>query len=299
MLLAAQESSSRRGGGIVRDSWRSTKGRSVSARQAKAKEVSRQVGVRADYSQELLGLMARVLTLTGHSPRQLASQFHSLCQRLKEPKHPCDPFSLHFIWDLPHVMARWHSDPQYLDSRGSPLALPLKGPGPSVTSLIERVLPDADTEAVVETLRQVGGIRRSGGRYRPTGRQLALQHQRVIGWLHGLTLLLGLLRTIEHNIAHPDGATLLERAAINPKFPVRYLPEMHQRFKDRATTFLWQTDGEMRKRERPSDPGEAVRLGVGIFAFEDPLTTGRVGRASRGTAQRARRIRISRRARKR
>lgn len=270
----------------------------MTSRRAKPKELSRQVGAQADYSRELLLLMARVLTLTGHSPGRLASQFHSICRRLKEPKHPRDPFSLHFVWDLPHVMARWHSDPQYLDSRGLPLALPLKGPGPSVTSLIERVLPDANTEAVVEALRQIDGIRRRGDRYRPTGRQLALQHQRVIGWLHGLTMLLGLLRTVEHNIAHPEGATLLERAAVNPRFPVRYLPEMHQRFKDRAGTFLWQTDGEMRKRERPTEPGEAVRLGVGIFAFEDPSTTGRTGRARSGTVSKSR-ARISRKARNR
>jgi hypothetical protein len=271
----------------------------VNARRGKPKALFHQIGARTDYSQELLLLLGRVLTLTGHSPKQLASEFHTICRRLKEPKHPRDLVSLHFVGDLPHVMARWHSDPQYLDSHGAPLALPLKGPGPSVTSLIERVLPDADTEAVVEALRQLDGIRRSGGRYRPTGRQLALQHQRVIGWLHGLTLLLGLLRTVEHNIAHPEGATLLERAAINPRFPVRYLPEMHQRFKDRAGTFLWQTDGEMRKRERPTEPGDAVRLGLGIFAFEDPLTTGRAGRPPRGTASRARRTRMSRKARKR
>ena len=271
----------------------------MSTRRTNPTERSRQVSAPADYSQELLLLMARVLTLTGHSPGRLASQFSAICRRLKEPKHPRGAFSLHFVWDLPHVMARWHSDPQYLDSRGAPLALPLKGPGPSVTSLIERVLPHADTEAVVEALRRVDGIRRMGGRYRPTGRQLALQHQRVIGWLHALTMLLGLLRTVEHNIAHPEGATLLERAAINPRFPVRYLPEMHQRFKDRATTFLWQTDGEMRKRERPSDSSDAVRLGVGIFAFEDPLTTGRTSRTRRGTASGARRTRIPRRTRKR
>ena len=269
------------------------------SRRVKPKDRSRSAGVRADYSQELLLLMARVLTLTGHSPGYLASQFQGICRRLKEPKHPRDPFSLHFVWDLPHVMARWHSDPQYLDSRGAPLALPLKGPGPSVTSLIERVLPHADISAVIEALRQVDGIHLRGGRYRPTGRQLALQHQRVIGWLHGLTMLLGLLRTVEHNIAHPEGATLLERAAINPRFPARYLPEMHQRFKDRATTFLWQTDGEMRKRERPSDPADTVRLGVGIFAFEDPLTSGRAGRTAKRPASRARPPRFSRKARSR
>lgn len=271
----------------------------MNAKRAKAKEPSPERGASAEYSRELLLLMARVLTLTGHSPKGLARQFQSICRRLKEPKHPWDPLSLHAVWDLPHVMARWHSDPQYLDSRGAPLALPLQGPGPSVTSLVGRVLPHGDPEAVLGALRQVNAIRRQGGRYRPVGRQLTLKHQRVISWLHGLTLLLGLLRTVEHNIAHPDGETLLERAAVNPRFPIRYLPEMHRRFKDRAGTFLWQTDGDMRKRERPSDPADTVRLGVGIFAFEDPLTTGRAGRSPRPSRSGARRRRISGKARNR
>lgn len=269
------------------------------ASRAKPKHYPREIGVRADYSQELLGLMARVLTLTGHSPKKLTAQFRAICRRLKEPQHPWDPSTLNFIWDLPHVMALWHADPQYLDSRGAPLALPSRGPGPSVTSLIERVLPDGDPEAVIQTLRKLKAIRREGGRYRPTGRQLALQHQRLMGWLHGLTALLGLLRTVEHNIAHPEGATLLERAAINPRFPVRYLPEMHQRFKDRAATFAWELDGEMRKHEVSSDRADSVRLGVGIFAFEDPLVTGRSGRTSRRSKRMGRRTRSRSKVRKR
>ena len=272
----------------------------MSALRARAKELPDEADAPAEYSQELLLLMARVLALTGHSPKALVRQFQSICQRLKEPKRPWDPSrSLKFNWDLPHVMAHWHADPQYVDSRGAPLALPLKGFGPSLTSLIERVLPQADPQAVIEALRQVKAIRRQGKRYRPSGRQLALQHQRVIGRLHGLTLLLGLLRTVEHNIAHPDGKTLLERAAIHPRFPVRYLPEMHQRFKDRAATFLWQTDGEMRKRERPSEQAETVRLGVGIFAFEDPLTSGQTRRASTGAGSRPPRRPVSRKVRRR
>lgn len=260
----------------------------MSANRMKPKDHPHEMSPRADYSPEILTLMARVLTLTGHSPRALARQFHSICRSLKEPKHPWDPSSGLIFSSAAHVMAHWHADPQYLDSRGAPLALPLNGPGPSVTSLIERVLPHCDPQAVIEALRQVNGIRGRGGRYRPTSRQLAYQHQRVIAWLHGLTMLLGLLRTVEHNIAHPDGQTLLERAATNPRFPVRYLPQMHQRFKDRATTFLWQTDGEMRKRERPSGPERTVRLGLGVFAFEDPPVTGRAGRTSKGTASRSR-----------
>lgn len=271
----------------------------MTANRAKAQDQPSGIGRRADYSRELLTLMARVLTLTGHSPKKLATQFQSICRKLKEPKHPWDPSTLAFIWDLPDVIAHWHADPQYLDSRGAPLALPLTGSGPSLTSLIERVLPESDSETVIESLRQVKAIRRQGGRYRPTGRQLAYQHQRVVGWLHGLTALLGLLRTVEHNIAHPEGPTLLERAAMTPRFPVRYLPEMHQRFKDRAATFLWQFDGEMRQRERPSDRANVVRLGIGIFAFEDPLITGTSGGASRRRALSARRVRTRSKAPKR
>ena len=254
----------------------------MSASSASRKDNPREIGARTDYARELLVLMARVLTLTGHSPKAAAAQFQGICRRLKEPKRPWDPSSLYFVWDLPQVMAHWHSDPQYLDSRGAPLPLPLKGPGPSLASLIERALPQGDPSGVISALRHVNGIHRQGSRYRPTGRQLAYQHQRVIGWLHGLTALLGLLRTVEHNIAHPNGETLLERAAVHPRFPVRYLPEIHQRFKDRATTFLWQIDGEMRKRGRPSSPAKGVRLGVGIFAFEDPPTTGRASGSSKG-----------------
>src|SRR6185437_12969723 len=140
--------------------------------------------------------------------------------------------------------------------------------------LVKRIIPNGNPVAVLQALRQVKAIRQQGPGYRPTDRQLALQHQRLIGWLHGLTALRGLLRTVEHNIAHPEGATLLERAAINPRFPARYLPEMHQRFKDRAATFLWQFDNDMRKRESSSARTDVVRLGIGIFAFEDPLVTG-------------------------
>jgi hypothetical protein len=106
----------------------------VRERRTKPKDHPREVGAGADYSGELLSLMARVLTLTGHSPKKLAVQFHSICRRLSEPRRPWDPSGIEFIWHLPHVMAHWHADPQYLDSRGAPLALPLSGPGPSVLS---------------------------------------------------------------------------------------------------------------------------------------------------------------------
>jgi len=226
------------------------------------------------YSREFLQRLARILVHSGHSPRKLVQEFAQVCKPLKEPKQPWDPARLTFVADLPHVMAHWHADPQYLDAQGTPIALPLRGQGPSLAELIARVLPRAPAAEVVNALLALRAIRRQGTRYRPTNRYLAFNHQRASALAHGLTALLGMLRTVEHNVSKPASQRLLERAAINPNFPVDALPLFHQRLKRLAADFLWSVDGDMHRKERRSRSSRTTRVGVGVFAFEDPLFTG-------------------------
>jgi hypothetical protein len=231
-------------------------------------------GMSIGYSREFLEHLARILTDAGHSPRKLTREFREICRALPEPAQNWDPAELNYLADLPHVIACWQDDPQFLDSKGEPLPLPLRSNGPCVESLIARALPHEEPGAVVESLLRVHGIRRRRGLYVPTGRQLLYQPQSAR--IHGLMSLLGMLRTIGHNVS-PAGsrAPILERTAVNPSFPVAALPLFHQWLKDVASKFLWETDGTMRRREWGSLPGPTLRLGVGVFAFEDPVTTGR------------------------
>lgn len=228
------------------------------------------------YSREFLERLARILVHSGHSPSKLVREFAEVCKPLKEPRRPWDPRRLAFVSDLPHVIAHWHADPQYLDSHGSPLALPVRARGPSLTALISRVLPSSTPSEVIESLLALGAVRRQGARYVPTDRYLAFNQQRASALAHGLTTLLGMLRTVEHNVSSGSGRRVLERASINPQFPVSALPRFHSRLKRLAAEFLWNIDGDMRRREERTRSNRTTRLGVGVFAFEDPLVTGNI-----------------------
>lgn len=233
------------------------------------------------YSREFLERLARILVHSGHSPKRLAREFREVCAALKEPAQSWDPSRLHYVFDLPHVFAHWYADPQYLDTRGAPLALPLRARGPSLSGLIGRVLPRAKAADVVQSLLRLGALRRRGTLFIPTNRYLAFNEQRISMIAHGLTALLGMLRTVEHNLSNRHGETVLERAAMNPNFPVSALPAFHRRLKQLAREFLWTVDGDMHRREMRSG-GPTTRLGVGVFAFEDPPQAGTTHRPAGG-----------------
>lgn len=224
-------------------------------------------------AREFLERLARILVHTGHSPHELRSEFQRICDALKEPRREWDPAELNYLADLPHVIAQWHADPQYLDPRGAPLALPLKGRGPSVLTLIERALPEADPAAAASSLVRLKAVRRYRGRYLPNERYLLLSEES--GFVHALTALLGMLRTVERNVSGPRGTTILQRCAFNPSFPVRALPKFHAHVKTTADQFLWGMDGDMRRVQHADPHGPRTRLGVGVFVFEEPVTARR------------------------
>jgi hypothetical protein len=107
--------------------------------------------------------------------------------------------------------------------------------------------------------------------------------------VYSLNALLRMLRTVERNLTGAKNAAILERAAINPNFPVSALPAFHQLVKTKASEFLWDIDGNMRRREAGTTKGKRIRVGVEIFAFEEPLVqdayASRAPRTARGAPQ--------------
>jgi hypothetical protein len=248
--------------------------------RAPARVRRRRHGDRASYSREFLERLARILVHTGHSPRQLLREFREICGTLKEPSGRWEASQLTYLLDLPHIVAHWHADPQYIDSRGAPIPLPLRARGPSLCGLIERVLPGEDPRAVADSLTKLQGVRRRGALYVPRGRYLI--YPTASAQVHGFTALLGMLRTVERNVAGGrKSSPILERTAMNPSFPVRELPAFHRRLKAAAQEILWTLDGEMRRRELAHRGGPRVRLGVGIYAFEGPVRRRKVAKHPR------------------
>ena len=192
---------------------------------------------------------------------------------MREPTRGLNPAYLNFVTALPEVLARWHADSQFLDAMGRAAPLPLKSGDISLASLIGQVLPGEDPSAVVDSLLRLRGIRRRGNFYVPTDRQLRFDEQNVRA--HALRALLGMLRTIDYNVrrATPD-STIFERAAVNLEFPVWALPAFHKWLKREARVFLWKVYTSMGRRASRRRSGPTTCLGVGVFAFEDPMITG-------------------------
>ena len=238
--------------------------------RAPARVRRRAHGEGTSYSREFLERLARILVHAGHSPRELAREFREICGRLKEPSSRWDAAQLTYLGDLPHIIALWHSMIPILDSRGAPIPLALRARGPSLSALIARVLPGEDPAAVADSLTKLQGVRRRGARYVPRARYFT--YPTASARIHGFTALLGMLRTVEHNVAGGRKSTpILERTALNPSFPVSELPAFHRRLNAAAEEILWTLDGDMRRREAAHRGGPRVRLGVGIYAFEEPV----------------------------
>jgi len=231
--------------------------------------------------------LARILNVSGCHPKELQREFRRICRDLPTPKRAWEPVRPGQLADLSHVIARWHADAQYVDADGRPVPLRLEGPEPSLNGLIARVLPGIDPAQAIQWLAELRGIRRQGKRFLPTDKYLAFNRLPVAAWAHGLVAVLGMLRTVEHNVSAAPQKRLLERMAINPRFPIRALPQFHRELKRQAGEIVWRFDADMRRKETRLKGEPVTRLCIGLYAFEDPPVTGIGRRANRRGAKRA------------
>jgi Family of unknown function (DUF6502) len=241
---------------------------------------------------EVLERIARLLVGGGESPEMLSRKFAAACHRVR-PRSNVPRRTEAAPLEYAHVISRWYSDPEYLDSAGVPRPLALSGRHLSLTSLIAKALPRAKASEVASTLERLGAVRQENRQYRPTERYVYFGQQRedAVAWL--LTVLPGVLSSVEHNAYTRASSRLLGRAAINPYFPVRDLAGFHARLSKHSIGFLKAVDGDMQRKELRRPTGPTTQLGVVVFAFEDPLVTGQAARhktelSSKGLRRRAR-----------
>lgn len=263
-------------------------------RRDSRRELRRQAPSSVVDSREFLERIGRILVLSGRTPQQLRQEFENVCGRLEQPTDRWDPERSSFASDLAHVLARWHDDEHYLDAQGEPIPLPLQGRSRSLRSLARRVLPSVAPARVVKALIDLGGVRCQNGAYLPAGRYLALNAHHTVALAHNLTALLGMLRTVEHNLSVSPDRRLFERIAINPRFPVTALPQFQREFGRRAGAIMWDIDADMRREEARRQSGRKMRLGVGLYMFEDTASPRRPRRARIASPSRTGRMRSRR-----
>jgi hypothetical protein len=104
-------------------------------------------------------------------------------------------------------------------------------------------------------------------------------------YFHTLGVLTNFLGTLEHNLQPRRTApNRFERFVANAHFPASQLEPLYAFLERQGEEVLPRVDLYMHQREKMCQPGEpTVRVGIGIYIFEDPVSTS-VGTASEDRA---------------
>lgn len=168
------------------------------------------------------------------------------------------------------VLSAWWTDPHFLSDTGEPEPLPLRGPRRSFARLCERYSGEKRTAPILDELLRVGAVRRL-----PDGRLQALSRScaRVRWDPAGVEAVGEQLRdhcaTLLENLHHPTRARFA-RQVLNTQLDPRHAPMVMreiERSLEARTDSLQEILNDPAHTVRAGAP--AMRLGVGIYVFED------------------------------
>ncbi len=235
---------------------------------------------------EAIERFARVLARCGSSPPDIAAAFAAACDRLPKELLARGTRASREMSDVSHVLTVWFQDSLYLDREGVPIRLTVRGAAPSLEALVHRVDRGLDVDAVLRYLLRAQALRRFGTRYAPRSRALLLRGTGGPDSFRNLRGLVAMLRTVEHN-GQPKRSVRgwFEYFAENPRFPARARAAFDTRLDELGMKFLHAIDADMHRREQARKPSErTVRLGVGVYRFEDDAQADESGSGGAGSS---------------
>jgi len=221
---------------------------------------------------EAIERFVRVLARTGISAHDLSAAFCKACDRLPEAFVRERSREMRDMIDAEHVLTVWYSDPDFLDPQGAPLTLSARGRGPSLAALARRVDASLDPSDAIAYLLKVNALRRVGARYIPRARDLRMRGTAPVH-RRSLRPLLGMLRALEHNgRPREEARAWFEELVENPRVPVRKLAEIDAMLERLGGDFARRMDALMHRAERARRGDEpTVRLGIGVYRFDDEV----------------------------
>jgi hypothetical protein len=222
------------------------------------------------HTQEAIARFVRLLAHCGIAPDDIGREVILACRQVPKSWAERVKGMLPYLHHASHILTLWFSDPRFLGPDGTPRPLPVEGKEESIAALAQRVDTRLEAHEVVRFLERCKGLRRIGNRYVPRERVVVIRGTAADSFRR-LRLLLGMLRTFEHN-QRPKRQVpgWFEAFADNPRFPVSAIPAFDRKVRTEANRLLLQLDSVMHREERMRDPQEpTVRMGVGVYRFEE------------------------------
>lgn len=212
--------------------------------------------------------VSRVSLLTGLTRKEVA--------RINELPPPTDRKIEEQHNRAARVIGGWLRDPDFLDSEGAPLALPIDKGKHSFTELVRRHSGDVPVRAVLDELLRVGAVEKikpSLIRLRTRG---YVPQASEADKLHMLGTDVGaLIATIDHNLDPECEQPLLQRKVVYDNLPDEILDALRRRAARQGQELLLALNDWIAEHDRDANPDVKGtgrnRAGVGIFYFEAPV----------------------------
>lgn len=218
-------------------------------------------------AKEAVGRFVRVLGRCGCTPQDIAQEALKACRQIPKSWAQTAKAVVSEMYAAAHVLTLWFQDPAYLDSKGNPRPLRLRGAERSLEALARQVDPKLDVDKILAHLLRRPVLRRNGARYLPRDRVLMLRGSGPPHHARSLGALVAMLSTLEHN-SRPRRSTpgWYEVAAVNARVPVSAIPAFERWLRRHGNRLLVEADGKLHGYEQKRRKGErTVYIGAGIY----------------------------------
>jgi hypothetical protein len=168
---------------------------------------------------------------------------------------------------LARVLAGWFESPDYTDSDGRPLVLPIDGPAPSFAELVRSFSGDIYPTIILDELLHVGAVRTlKDGSVRAVARRYTLGGADPSALNHLGIAARDLLSTLEYNITAPADGRLFDDSVVSVKLDSAAIPLLRQLLRRHGANFLEDIEGWISEHEVAGE-AKAIRAGVMVQMF--------------------------------
>lgn len=201
-------------------------------------------------------------------------------QRLNAEREPSDERALARVNRAVRVIAGWRRDATFHGEAGVPAVLRLDGEPSSFGELVRRYSGDIPVRAVLDELLRNGSVTMNGNEVRLADRGLPSTDE------SGKLALLGsdvtdLVDTVAYNLQADPSQRRFQRKVMYDNLSREAVAEFRRLSTERSQQVLEEFDRWLAKRDRDitgSTVGSGrVRAGVGMYFFEEEITTTEAG----------------------
>ncbi len=171
------------------------------------------------------------------------------------------------------VVLKWRRDCNFLDTDGAPALLPIDGGIKSFSKLVRASVPDADPQALLATMVELGVVRISEEKSVELISDSVVtcsgKDGRAIAGECVLEHICGFLGSVEFNVFDKPSRSKgrFERACY-ASVPQELVPVLQQLVSARGQDFVDVIDEWLTRRvSQPASPGQGVLVGAGAYVF--------------------------------